>query len=493
MTSLWLILFAVAAVTMLLLVAPLWRRRRVDQAREDFDAQVYRDQLAEIERDAGRGALTAEEAAAARTEIARRLLATQEGNAADAPAGHMSADAVRAASDAARRGIAVFVAVAVPAAAFGVYLMVGSPHLPGQPAAEMRAQMRERPPAQNMNALVDQLGERLKERPDDLRGWALYARSLAGLNRFAEAAVAYRKVTSLAPNDAEMASRLAEAEIFAADGTVTPAARASLERTLKLDPKEPRARYYLGLAESQAGKTDEALRIWLALEAESGPNAAWSKVLADRIARVAIAAGIVPEPLAARRREAAAAVSPAPDKAAPGPMASGSPPPGPTADDVRAAQSMSDEDRKSMIRGMVERLAERMKSEPDDIAGWQRLARSYDVLGEPEKARDAHAQIARLQPNDAAALAGYAAAIARTLPPDAPISEQLVTLGDRILALDPDHAGALWFTGLARKQAGDPAGARERWTRLLALLDPKSREHGEVKKSLDALGSAGTK
>jgi cytochrome c-type biogenesis protein CcmH len=471
--TLWIVLFAVAALSMILVVAPLWRRGRHDMSRAAFDAQVYRDQLAEVERDAGRGALSPEEAAAARTEIARRLLATQADAAdAEAPAGHVSADAVRAASNASRRGIAAFVAVAVPVAAFGVYLIVGSPHLPGRPAAEMRAQLPERPGAPDMTALVARLGEKLKDRPDDLRGWSLYARSLAGLGRFDEAVEAYRKARSLAPGDAETASRLAEAQIFAARGTVTPAAREALDETLALDPKEPRARYYMGLAASQAGKVEEALRIWLALEAESGADAPWSRVLADRIANAAAEGGVAPDRLAERRRQAA--------DAAPRAL-------GPTADDVRAARSMSEEDRREMIRGMVGRLAERLKKEPDDVAGWQRLARSYDVLGEAEKARDAHAQLARLRPDDANVLAGYAAAVARTLPRDAPIPDALATLGDRILALDPAHAGALWFTGLARKQSGDAAGARERWTRLLALLAPDSPQHAEVRKSLDAL------
>ena len=473
--ALWLALFAVAALAMLLLVAPLWRRGRADQSRAAFDAQVYRDQLAEIDRDAERGGLAAGEAAAARTEIARRLLATQEdGATTDGPA-HMSADAVRAASDASRRGIAAFVAVAVPVAAFGVYLIVGSPHLPARPAAEMRAEMNARPADGDMAALVARLGEKLKDRPDDLRGWSLYARSLAGLGRFGQAVEAYRKVKALAPGNAELTSHLAEALIFAANGAVTAEARRALDDTLKLDPGEPRARYYLGLAEEQAGRTQEALRLWIALEAESGPDAPWSKVLADRIEKVAAAAGIPPDRLAGRRKQVAESPAPAA--------------PGPTAEDVRAARTMSEADRGEMIRGMVGRLAERLKEQPDDIAGWQRLARSYEVLGELEKARDAHAGIARLKPDDPAVLANYAAAIARALPPDRPIPDELAKLGDRILALDPDHGGALWFTGLARKQSGDIAGARERWTRLLALLDPKSPQHAEVKKSLEALGA----
>ena len=58
---------------------------------------------------------------------------------------------------------------------------------------------------------------------------------------------------------------------------------------------------------------------------------------------------------------------------------------------------MSEADRAQMIRGMVERLAARLQREPDDIEGWRRLARAYDVLGEPQKAGEARARIAALE------------------------------------------------------------------------------------------------
>jgi cytochrome c-type biogenesis protein CcmH len=148
---------------------------------------------------------------------------------------------------------------------------------------------------------------------------------------------------------------------------------------------------------------------------------------------------------------------------------------------------MPPKQRLEMIRGMVAGLADRLKNEPDDIPGWQRLARSYRVLGEAEKARDAYGHIAKQQPNNAKALADYAGAIARTLPKNAAIPPALAALGDRILGLNPSHTGALWFTGMARAEAGDTDGARKRWTRLLAELDPNSPQYTQVKKDIEAL------
>ena len=483
----WFVLLGIAAAAIALLVIPLWRRTDGAQPRAAFDAQIYRDQLTELELDAERSRITPDQAASARTEIARRLLAaTSEQEPDEETTGRLTAGGAKAISHGARRGLSVFVALAVPIAAFGVYLIVGSPHLPARPAAEVRAPLPttidsgQDSTQLNGSAEVAQLGKLLKKRPNDLRGWTLYARSLVRLGRFDEAVAAYSRVTTLAPRNAELLSRMAETQILAASGSVTPAARASLQATLGLDAAEPRARYYMGLAEFQAGKIDAALSIWIALEADSTPNAPWRALLAERIAKVAARGNITADQLAARRSASTAKSKIAAAQTAQQPR-------GPNAQDVKAAQSMSPKNRMEMIRGMVTGLAERLKNEPDNIPGWQRLARSYTVLGEAEKARDAYGRLAKLQPNNVNALADYAGAIGRTLAKGAAITPELTALGDRILALDPNHTGALWFTGMARAEAGDSDGARERWTHLLELLDPKSPRYADVKKNIEAL------
>lgn len=486
----WFVLLGIAAAAISLMIIPLWRRTYGDQPRAAFDAQIYRDQLTELELDAERSRITPDQTASARTEIARRLLATtSDGKHSGETTERLTADGAKAISQRARVGLSVFVALAMPIATFGIYLIVGSPHLPARPAAEMKAQFAAandpaQDPGQSDGATqVTQLGKLLRGRPNDLRGWILYAQSLVRLGRFDEAVAAYSRVTTLAPRNAELMSRMAETQILAANGSVTPGARASLQATLGLDVAEPRARYYMGLAELQAGNIEAALSIWIALEADSTPTAPWHALLTGRIAKLAARGKISAEQLAARR--AASATKSKIIDAQTGQTARQSL--GPNTEDATAAQSMSPKDRMTMIRGMVTGLAERLKNWPGDIAGWQRLARSYTVLGEAEKARDAYAQLAELQPKNVNALADYAGAFAHTLPKDAAIPPALVALSDRILALDPEHTGALWFTGMARAEAGDPDGARGRWTRLLELLDPKSPQYADVRKNIEAL------
>jgi cytochrome c-type biogenesis protein CcmH len=64
-------------------------------------------------------------------------------------------------------------------------------------------------------------------------------------------------------------------------------------------------------------------------------------------------------------------------------------PAGPSEQDIAAAADLAPQQRSDMVRGMVERLAERLKRDGSDVEGWIRLVRAYTVLGERDKARDA--------------------------------------------------------------------------------------------------------
>jgi len=75
---------------------------------------------------------------------------------------------------------------------------------------------------------------------------------------------------------------------------------------------------------------------------------------------------------------------------------------------------MSAEDRQSMIETMVAGLAEKLKENPKDKAGWRRLVRSYGVLGRADKARAALDEARVALPDDAEFLAELEAMIGQT-------------------------------------------------------------------------------
>ena len=391
--------------TVVLLLRPLLRSPRGEMpGRAAFDVRLYKDQLVEVERDAARGLLAPAEAEAARTEVKRRLLA-----AADA-AGRPAADA---APGRRRWPLALTLAALLPAAAALLYFELGAPGIPDQPIAERR--MREMlaggttaEQAASLEQATQQLEKRLESRPNELGGWFLLGRSYLSLQRFPDAVRALARARALAPGDADVVGAYAEAALAAAGGEVDATSREALTTLLALDPASPKARFLLALDKAQQGDLAAAMQGWVDLLAISAADAPWLPTVHTYLAQAAERAGIDPatvQPspqalaLAAARRDAPAADAAAAPAGVPapaeGPAAAGAQ--GPSAADMAAAREMSPQERAQMIRGMVDRLAARLQEQPDDIDGWRRLARAWEVLGEPEKAAEARARIAALE------------------------------------------------------------------------------------------------
>ncbi len=159
--------------------------------------------------------------------------------------------------------------------------------------------------------------------------------------------------------------------------------------------------------------------------------------------------------------------------------------PGPTREDVAAAQSMSPDEQRAMIESMVARLAGKLAENPNDAAGWTRLARSYNVLKRPDKARDALAQALRVTPDNIDLLVLYGRTI-RGANDDKPNAQSIAAMR-RLLALDADNIEALWFVGGAEAAAGNTNKAKALWQKALAKLAPGSRERAQIRVRLDAL------
>ena len=192
------ILFAalagMALIVVLCVLIPLLRPSAPPRPRAEHDVEIYRDQLAEVERDRARGLVTEGQLEASRTEIGRRLLA--------ADAARRETTESREAPHA-RAILAAVLAALLPLAAGGLYVWQGAPPGPAGPEPEA-ADARPAEHDADMTTLVERLAERMKERPDDARGWRLLGRSLASLERFSEAAGAYGRAAELLPADADL-------------------------------------------------------------------------------------------------------------------------------------------------------------------------------------------------------------------------------------------------------------------------------------------------
>ncbi|MDX3927429.1 MAG: c-type cytochrome biogenesis protein CcmI [Shinella sp.] len=332
--------FLTAAVAAVLLL-PLLRSPKAPAGGASHDAEVYRDQLEELKRDEANGLIRPEEAELARAEVARRLIAAKA-EEAKSPGS--------AAAGRGRNAIAqAFVIVLLPAMGLCLYVMTGSPGLPGQPLAARLAD-----PGDDVNILIAKAEAHLAQNPDDHAGWDLLAPIYFRGGRIEDAANAFREaIRSGGPTSARL-DGYAETLIALADGVVTSDAQQNLQQSLALEPDNPRAKFYLALALEQEGKTAEAKAAFETLAKESPAGAAWLPLVERHIAALS------------------------PD--APG---------NPTANDMAAAEEMNAGDRQQMIAGMVDNLAAKLRENPDNFEGWMRIIRSYVVLDQRPKAQEA--------------------------------------------------------------------------------------------------------
>lgn len=373
---LWLGIALLLAVALAFLLWPWFSRRRGATARKAHDLAVYRAQLDEIAQEVARGTLSEVEANNARVEIQRRLLR--------ADAAPDEAAATRAFTPGVMIGTGLLLAL-LPVGAVGLYAALGRPDaarlLPAVQQAELERQRAER---RELDVLVDRLRQRLEAEPNRADGWMLLGRTLMNMGRYGESADAFNRLVALQPQDAEAQAFLGEAYVFGNDGAVTREARVAFERVLQIEPGHPGAAYYMGMAKLQDGDTRAAFADWLALARSAEPDAPWLPMLRARLAELAPRLGadlaqLLPPP-------AAAPVQPGPAQ------------PGPTREQMEAAQAMSAEDRAAMIRSMVDRLAERLKDNPDDAEGWVRLGRAREVLNDKPAAIEAYTKALALLP-----------------------------------------------------------------------------------------------
>ncbi|MCG8593521.1 MAG: c-type cytochrome biogenesis protein CcmI [Kiloniellales bacterium] len=541
---LWFVFAAMAIAAAGLLVSSFLRQPDASGERADYELEVCRAQLRELERDFERGVVTEDEVEAAKVEIQRRILAADSARGARTSAAASPLD----------QALPVVLGALLPLAAFGLYAWLGSPGLtgPAVTVAERPASGQQQSSLPDVQGMISQLKGRLAEQPQDIDGWITLGQSYMTIGRYMDAVSAFDRALEIRGNLPFVNASRGEALVFAAEGRIPQEARAAFRKTLEDDPAEPRARFYLAMAAEQDGEPRKALDGLTALLAEAPPGADWARavrhratVLAEQLGEdpaevlpvapvVAAATGAErsaaetaadPEELAARLAEnpkdyqgwialarlraaagdeagARAALQSGAEAYPSAPFVQqqlqqaaaelglengGRAPRGPTAEDIQAAQNMSESEQQEMIRGMVDGLAARLETEPEDVEGWRMLARSYGVLGETDKAAEVHKKIITMVPEDAGARVDYAEALIAAGNPTAPPPQEAVAALEQALVLDEANPDALFHLGEAARRKGDVAGAGLYWQRLLDQLPQGTEERSWLQQRIDEL------
>lgn len=352
----WIVLTVLITLAAVALVIPLLRPRGVTGQGGATAVGILRDQLTELEAQQASGAVTADEAARLKLEIERRMLAeAREGEAPSRPL-----------KDRTLLLLAFGVAGGVALGAAGLYAIMGKPGTPSatQSAAPL-SPGADHPGGGDIQGQILQLQQQLQANPNDADGWRLLGWSYFQTGAFNEAAVAYGRAATLEPTNAEHVSAQGESLVQAGGGQVTPAAAAAFQAALRINPQDPRARYFMAVLKDQSGDADGAMTDWIDLVNSAPPGAPWVGEVRNFVEDLARERGV---DISSRLKPASAPA--------------GAAMPGPNADQVAAARSMAPEDRDAMIRGMVDGLEGKLSANPRDPEGWVRLINARMVLGD---------------------------------------------------------------------------------------------------------------
>lgn len=358
----WILFAFMTGLAVMAVLWPLSRNRSAhDVTSSEGEKAFYEDQLVEIDRDHARGLFTAQEAASAKAEAARRLIRSTASNAA--PTSTLDEPALRR-----RRAASALALSSVPLLALAMYGAYGSPGLPAQP---LEARMAETIDVASidMDEAIIQIERHLAQNPTDGRGWEILAPVYMRQGRFEDAAAAYRSALQHLGESPERLANYGEAIVNAQRGMVPAMAREAFEASLVLNEANPKARFFLAQAAEQDGDAPAALEQYQWLAERSPADAPWMSIVRQRIA--VLSGGV-------SGAESAAALS----------------------------SSGVDGDA---ILGMVARLEERLKTDGGSAEEWGRLVRSFAVLGQTERAVAALGEARTALASDDAGIAGVEA------------------------------------------------------------------------------------
>ena len=257
MTPFWISTGLLTLLVLALLCWPLLRRRSGDGAsRRAINTAIYRDQLADLERDLASGTLSQADYAGAREEIERRVL---EDVAADT-----------APTDTAPRRLprtALALAVTLPLAAALLYVVLGTPA-----ALDPAARQGPLASAAEIEKMVATLAAKLEKDPGNLEGWAMLGRSYLVTGRLAEAAKAFDKAGPAMEASTELMLQVAELSAELNEGRIEGRGRELLQRVLKAEPQNPQALVLAGTDAFFRQQYADAVRHWEAVLAQLPPG-----------------------------------------------------------------------------------------------------------------------------------------------------------------------------------------------------------------------------
>jgi cytochrome c-type biogenesis protein CcmH len=348
------VFIGIAAFMTLLVVAwmayPLLRPKNASGvSSERINIDIHRDQLKALEIDLARGVISQQDFEATRDELQLRLLDDTESYEPSAAKPGTSFWTAR------RTSLAI--SASIPVVALAMYMQLGAPQAIN-PVAVVKGE--DKP----MQQMIVSLAAKLKADPNNPEGWAMLARSYKVMGKINEAEMAFVNAGDLVFQHADLMLEYADILAVRAN-TIEGKPLELVNKALAMNPMHPMGLMMSAVAAFRRSDYKLAIVQWEKLLTQLDPNSPDAQQINADLAEARNKAGLP-----------AAAQSSLPE--------AGKLPPVPAG----AAAGMTPD----MINQMVERLANRLKANPDDAAGWEQLARAYTVQGRNEEAQQALAK-----------------------------------------------------------------------------------------------------
>lgn len=367
----YLIIFGLPALGLLVLL-PIWRH---NLAPEDPSAP-HKAQLAALDADKMRGAISDEEAASARLEIERRILKSceQEDNSLPIQENSVTLRIFQV-------GLGATITVSA-----GLYLLIGSLDLGPSPGVTRSILDQKIDPESGITykAAIETIRGEIDKKPEDQEALKLLASTLRAVGDASGAALTYQALAEIGPDKIGAYLDQFSAMMDMAGGTITPAASLILEKIYSLAPNHPAPDYFRGITAIQAGKRAAARQIWMDLVERSAPDVWYVQDIRQQLARLT-----GESPLALNStggEELAGDLRQVPSGLDDGDMDQKMP--ALTPEIIEDVGQLSDQEQQDFITSMVQRLEDRLVENPNDIKGWLRYLRAKDQLGEKEAATE---------------------------------------------------------------------------------------------------------
>lgn len=272
--------FAIIATLLIVVVSafvlpPLWLGLRAPARpadRKEINLSIFRDQLAELEREKAEGELSETDFEQTRRELQRRLLEEVEpADASGAPAAGYGPS----------RKTAIAILMLLPLLALVGYSLLGDPKALDPTATRAVEQAQVTP--EQINTMVAQLAAKMEANPDDMQGWLMLARSYKALGRFEEAVQAYGKAEKVVNETPDLLASYAEAVAMAGGKGLLGKPQQLVEKALKIDPNHGHSLFLAGAAAMEAGDNKKGIAYWEKLLPQVEPGSEIEQMLKSGI------------------------------------------------------------------------------------------------------------------------------------------------------------------------------------------------------------------